>query len=414
MVRFVVIFSLIAAGLGAGGRAIWADEDSNIDGLKREIDAKNEEVKGLEAEAEKIKSSLEAAAGVERTLAAELKRIERNIGKMTNDIRLTSTKISRTELEIKKFEAEIKEKGNSIQRQRSRLGILVATLAESERQGILDILLRHNALSEFFSAIEQLLGIQLGIHDELAALRTLRQELGTKKSSSEVKKQELVELRNDLNSKKIIEEQERKERANLLTLTKNQEKRYQELLNETESKRLEIISEIEALEEKLRLSVDPSSLPENRSGVLAWPVLGKITQGYGLTAFVRLADFYRFHNGIDIRGVIGTPVRAAESGEVVAVGDTDRFCRNAAYGKHIVIRHPNNLTTLYAHLSLIRAETRQKIERNQVIGYMGSTGLSTGPHLHFTVYDSNTLQIRQSRFCGVMPYGGSINPLNYL
>ena len=89
-----------------------------------------------------------------------------------------------------------------------------------------------------------------------------------------------------------------------------------------------------------------------------------------------------------------------------------------SYGKWILIKHPNNLATLYAHLSQISALRGSIITRGDLIGYTGDTGYATGPHLHFTVYDAHTVQFRASNVpgsnCKYLPYGGYLNPLAYL
>jgi len=120
---------------------------------------------------------------------------------------------------------------------------------------------------------------------------------------------------------------------------------------------------------------------------------------------------------------VGTLIHAAESGIVLGVGDTDTTCRGASYGKWILIQHPNGLTTLYAHLSVIRAKKGSVVARGETIGFVGNTGYSTGPHLHFTVFASQGVQIRDlaSKGCSgriytlpVASYNSYLNPLLYL
>ena len=110
------------------------------------------------------------------------------------------------------------------------------------------------------------------------------------------------------------------------------------------------------------------------------PVSGRLTSRYGS----RLDPFGNrrtsFHTGIDIGAPTGTPVRAAMAGTVIATG------YNNTYGYHIIIRHHSGYQTLYGHLSVIRTKKDEQVDAGTRIGDVGSTGMSTGPHLHFTVY----------------------------
>lgn len=109
-----------------------------------------------------------------------------------------------------------------------------------------------------------------------------------------------------------------------------------------------------------------------------WPVLGRLSGGFGN----RLDPFDgegSFHSGVDISTDYGKAVRAAADGFVVAVG------RKAGYGRVVVVDHGGGVTTWYAHLSAFRAYRGQAVQRGDIIGYVGSSGRSTGPHLHYEV-----------------------------
>ncbi len=126
----------------------------------------------------------------------------------------------------------------------------------------------------------------------------------------------------------------------------------------------------------------PDAGSVSATGSFAWPAFGKITQ-----------PFRWYHKGTDIANSVGTSILAADSGRVVVAGWT-----NVGYGNHIIIDHENGYHTLYAHLSQISVVEGQKVGRGSQIGLMGSTGRSTGPHLHF--------EIRTP--------GGNADPLGYL
>lgn len=103
---------------------------------------------------------------------------------------------------------------------------------------------------------------------------------------------------------------------------------------------------------------------------LIWPVRGPVTSGYGYR-------WGRLHAGIDIGAGTGTPIRAAKGGVVTYAGTM------SGYGNVVIISHGGGFSTLYAHQSRIGTSDGAEVGQGQVIGYVGSTGRSTGPHLHF-------------------------------
>jgi murein DD-endopeptidase MepM/ murein hydrolase activator NlpD len=108
---------------------------------------------------------------------------------------------------------------------------------------------------------------------------------------------------------------------------------------------------------------------------------------------------------------------------VLGTGNTDVTCPNASYGKWVFIKHGNGLSTLYAHLSVISVSKGESVSTSEVIGYSGSTGYATGPHLHFGVYATSGSEITSfaSKSCAGRTYtmpvadvSAYLNPLSYL
>lgn len=393
--------------------------------LQRQITAKNDEIKTLEEEAKKHRAALDEVERAADTLASQVSALERGIKRLDAEIRVTDAKISRTSLEIKALGEGIREKETSIASQRERLGYLVGLLASSDRETPLEIMLKHETLSSFFNAVDNLLGVQDHLQDTLAELRGAREDLKDRKGRAEQKKLELNSLREDLDDQKALQVEERRARTALLQETRNQERRYQELLAEIERKREALQREINSLEAGLKAEVDLSILPAPGSGVLGWPLPEPIfiTQHFGRTSFARRGGYNgNGHNGIDLRAANGTPVFSAEQGVVRAVGDTDLACRRASYGRWILVDHPSNLTTLYAHLSLVKVRPGEEVNRGALVGYSGRTGYATGPHLHLSVFARQAVEVGRltSRVCGrvmtlpLSPFGGYLNPLDYL
>jgi murein DD-endopeptidase MepM/ murein hydrolase activator NlpD len=113
-------------------------------------------------------------------------------------------------------------------------------------------------------------------------------------------------------------------------------------------------------------------------GVLAWPVKGEVTSGFGYRIHP-IFGVRKMHTGIDIDADTGASIRAASAGTVVSAG------WRGGYGKCVIIQHSGGLATLYAHQSAIMVSVGETVKRGEIIGEVGSTGYSTGPHLHFEV-----------------------------
>jgi len=121
-----------------------------------------------------------------------------------------------------------------------------------------------------------------------------------------------------------------------------------------------------------------SSKPPQRSGRLLRPVPGVIESGFGPRVHP-ITGKTRMHTGLDMHGNAGTPILAAEDGKVIFSGI------KGGYGKAIMIDHGGGMVTLYAHQSKLLVKEGERVAAGDVIGLIGSTGLSTGPHLHFEV-----------------------------
>lgn len=117
----------------------------------------------------------------------------------------------------------------------------------------------------------------------------------------------------------------------------------------------------------------------SRDNAMGLPVSGKVTSGFG-SRFHPILGYARMHRGIDLRATHGAPIAAAADGRVVAAG------WHGGYGRQVSIAHGGGIETTYAHMSRMAVSSGQAVRKGQVIGYVGSSGLSTGPHLHYEVY----------------------------
>lgn len=388
---------------------------SLLDDLKEQIREREAEIKQLEKQAAAYQQNLKETQQQKNTLQNQLTIIETQIRKLRADINVTSARIVMANLQIEELTLEIYEKTQKITKHKENIAGIIRTIYEYDAKTLLELILENEKFSDFLTQLEYIELLQKNVQKDLESLKALKLILEEQKTEVEAKKEELEVYNAQLYSQKKIEDNQRTNKAYLLSQTKGQEKKYQQLLTNVEEKQKQIQEEIFELEEKLRLTLDPESIPKPRPGVLSWPNEGLLTQYYGYTPYSKRLYKSGFHNGIDIAAGYGAPIYAADNGVVKKRGDTDRYCRGGAYGKWIAIEHDNNLTTFYAHLSAFgRYGIGDTIKEGAIIGYEGSTGYSTGSHLHFGVYASNTFMLKQSIYCGLLPIGATINPMNYL
>lgn len=156
----------------------------------------------------------------------------------------------------------------------------------------------------------------------------------------------------------------------------------QEMLGQFEQDERSITAEIQAYQRRQRRPTRPGQKPEPlppyRGGRFSYPVNGRITSGFGMR-YHPILHITRMHAGCDFGAPIGTSIRAAAGGVVIHSSYMN------GYGNVVIIDHGGGLSTVYAHCSRIVVSDGQSVRRGQYIANVGSTGLSTGPHLHFEV-----------------------------
>jgi murein DD-endopeptidase MepM/ murein hydrolase activator NlpD len=209
---------------------------------------------------------------------------------------------------------------------------------------------------------------QVANHDRdvLDQLRSLRQDLGDEQAAAARARDLASERRLVVNTRLAELERVRKEKQVLADALDKRIRQYQSELDEAARQEAGLVALIRSRERAA------SSVVEGviSAAGLVWPVQGKLTSGFG-------PRWGRLHAGIDLAAGTGTPIKAAKAGEVIFSGSY------SGYGNCVIIDHGGGLTTLYAHQSRVAAREGAQVAQGAVIGYVGSTGHSTGPHLHF-------------------------------
>ncbi len=330
-----------------------------------------------------------------------LKSLDLTAKKLEANTALTEQKINKSNLTIQQLTGTIGVTQKNITTNKSVIGESLNEMYQMEQQSPFENFLVYKSISDAWDALEKLRQFERNIHAKSEELIDLKDNLTQKKTSEEIEREKLSKLQQDLSDQRKVVQENAKAKAAILAETKNQEASYRKILAEKEAVVKQYEKDLFEYESQLKLITDSDQIPKGRHGILSWPVDSVyITQEFGVTNASARLYVSGSHNGVDFRATIGTPVKAALGGTVVGTGNTDEFKGCYSFGRWVMIKHPNGLSTIYGHLSLIKATVGQQISTGDVIGLSGYSGYVAPPgpggaHLHLGVYATAGVQIKQ-------------------
>ena len=388
--------------------------------LEQQISDHNREIVQLNEEIAKYEAELASASSKKQTLQNTIDQLNISRKKITASINATKKRIATTELEIKQLSQGIAVKEHSIKNNKDGLAEMLRRLNAIETEPLLVRLLSKDGVDTIWADIDAMAQLQVAVRDDIAKLAQQRKSLTQTKTTAEGKRADLVKQQKTLAAEQGSLDATRKTQSELLAQTKSQESNFQAILRQKQAEKVAFEAALFELASKLDYTLDPTRIPPAGKGILRWPLDNVyITQQFGKTSSAKRLYTSGTHDGIDFRASLATPVRASLSGTVMEVNHG--AVQNCQYGKWVLVRHGNGLATLYAHLSDISVSKGASVTTGQVIGYSGSTGYATGPHLHFTVYLSEAISLKQyvcksgrSVTVPIAPLNAYLNPLDYL
>ena len=377
-----------------------AQTDAEIQRLQQEIQDRTSRLDAIEREIAQYESALQEVGSERASLEQAIRQLELERGRVQADIRRTQNQIDTADLTIDKLTREINELEASINRLQSGLTENIRAAQKSNDDSFILVLLRNDSLSAFWSELEAKQAVRNTMTARLEDLQQLRSDLSNAQNQTESQRQQLVSLRNRYDDQNSVLANNRAEQSELLRATQNEEASYQQLLEERRLAREQIVREVRDFESQLQFILDPTTIPSPGTRVFDWPLENiRVTQLFGGSEFAqRNPSVYggrAYHPGVDFGAPRGTPIYAPLAGTVRAVGNTDLVPGCYSWGKWTLVDHANGLSTLYAHQDVLSVTPGQRVGTGEIIGYTGNTGFSTGPHLHFTVYVTEAVSVRQ-------------------
>lgn len=367
---------------------------AEVDVIRDKIKDKNAELEELKNQIDAYQKQLNTAQNESATLQGAIKSTDIERQKMGANMKLTENQLDIASLNIDRLGSAIKETGNKMIATQGAIAEVLRATDQAEDRSIVETVLSKNNLSDILDESFELGQFRDKVSAHLGELKKYGEDLLAKKKERENEKKKLTGYKAQLVDQKTILDNMRKEQKDLLSVTRSKESNYRKILEQNIAKKEAFEKELFDYEIQLKRELDKKFIPAAGLKILMWPLDDVfITQHFGRTKDSGRLYASGTHNGIDFRASRGTPVKAPAGGTVIGIGDTDIICPKSSYGKWVLIRHNNGLSTLMGHLDLIKVTEGQNVEVGDIIGYSGNTGYATGPHLHLTVFASDGVQV---------------------
>jgi peptidase, M23 family len=352
------------------------DEDltNQLDSIQQQVNQQN----AAKADAETVIGSV----------SEQLRQIEEQLRQATAELGTIKEQRVAVENDITLNERQLAEAQKRLEGRESVFYKRVRDIYINGRLSYLDVVIGSKDFSDFANRLEVLKRI---IDSDITLINEIKKEradIEAHKQKLEADRAKLVELEKAALAKQAEIEQKKAERNVVLQKAQNDRATAMQAIEELNASSAQVsamLKERQAARAAAAAAAAQSSGGQGASdnwvqgtGQLGWPVSGEITSPYGYRVHPIWGTTI-YHSGIDIGVDEGTPVHAADGGVVVWSGWM------GGYGYAVVIDHGNGLSTLYGHNSELAVDEGQSVAKGQVISYAGSTGNSTGPHVHFEV-----------------------------
>ncbi len=356
--------------------AAAAEEEETLEDKLTDIQSRMEE--------EQTKAN-EARVQIDN-ISEKLRVIQERLAAANAQYKAVKDELDETERKLEENQAALEKAQEEMEKHMRILRRRLRDIYQNGQINYLDVLFGAKDFNDFVTRMELLKRVIKHDYDLIMEIKAQRALILTKKAELEKNKQDIEKLEQSARAKKQEIENTRAEEQAVLDRVTNErdlaEQAYQELL--------EASKEVERMIRQSRYRVSAGAGGQS-TGAMIWPISGPITSEFGWRTHP-IFGTSRFHSGLDIGGDYGEPVVAADGGVVIYAGWI------SGYGNAVIIDHGGGISSLYGHNDSLTVSDGESVGRGQVIAYCGSTGNSTGPHVHF--------EVRQN--------GEPVSPYNYL
>lgn len=403
---FVSIMAGLLALLMIGGTLV-SIIGSAMAVSQTEIDALKDQRSGIESKKADIQTQIADLQARQETVIEQKTKLDEQNELTRQEIEIIVEQIALYTDMISQKEVELEEAVAAEEEQMERLRTRMRAMEENGTLTYMSIVFKATSFTDFLTRLDfvsEIMQYDKQLEEDYIAAREHVEDV---KAAYEITKAENEAVKGELEETKARLEREIEEAYQLIAQyeaeIEEQKELYQKQIEEEARLEAEIANMVAELERQIEAARQAAAAGNSGgtgwtgaitsgTGQLQWPVYGTVTSEYGN----RIHPIYgntRFHAGIDISASSGTAIAAADSGTVITAS-----YNAGGYGNYVVISHGGGISTLYGHMTNYIVSVGQSVSKGETIGYVGSTGASTGPHLHFEVRIN----------------GSTTNPRNYL
>ncbi|MCI9039781.1 MAG: peptidoglycan DD-metalloendopeptidase family protein [Clostridia bacterium] len=378
IVSIILILALIQVGIT---NAVIAYTQSDVNAAQNKVNQVKKQQNAIKAEKE--------------TVLNDIAELEETISEYESELAELNTKIKKLEAQIETKSQEIEKLKKEFEEMEKLLTDRLVAIYEEGQVNFLDVLLSAESIWDYISMPTRIQELTEADNSQMEKVEKQRMEVEKAQKQLEEQNTELKDSKKTAETKqKQLKVVKANKEAKAETLTAEQKKLQAQIKKYND--------EIKKMEEEIAKAAQGSNggYVGNFNGTLSWPISRNSKNYNYITSYfgnrdVPVAGATANHGAIDIGVYSGTPIYACGDGYVMVSS------YNGARGVYVMIKHADNLYTLYQHLNSSSVKVGQTVKRGQLIAYSGNTGISSGPHLH--------LEVRTSPY-----YGSEVDPLNYM
>ena len=409
-----VVLAVLILGSLVSGALIMTVHAASSKEIEKELVALRDKQAELKKESDALQSSIKENQSKTQTLVQKKADIDQQMEMSRQTIENLNEQIQQYSLLIAQKQDELEQTEAEEDRLNQQYKTRLRAMEETGKISYWSILFGASSFSDLLDKIDMINEIAESDKLMLEKMADVAEQIAAERADLETQMDDLEQAKADLAEQQAELETQRAESDQLILQMsaeydslseeyQNYEKLEDEMseqIKKTETEYFNALSKEEAARQaelnrqnnnKVPSSTGSSGGSSTGGFLYPLPYAVQITDGYGYRIHP-LSGTYKWHNGVDLAASSGTAIYATKSGTVTSA------CYNEAYGYMVTINHGDGYSSLYGHMTNYTVSAGDYVKQGQTIGYVGSTGWSTGPHLHFTIYYN----------------GADVNPMNYV